>query len=64
MGIVQDTSANNAAADYDCSKCSVVQQDSNLQATVTTGGEDHLVQSTGGGDPQPDSGQSGGKSLL
>jgi hypothetical protein len=47
---VQDTSANNAAADYDPSKFSQVDPDSNFQSTVTVGAEDRLVVREGGSD--------------
>lgn len=61
---INDTSAFGDLAAYQPEKYSMVDADSNCQSTVTTGGEDHLIQSTGGGDPQPDTGMSGGKSLL
>lgn len=47
---VQDTSGYGDIAAYDTSKYSRVEADSNDQSTVTTGGEDHFVRNSGGGD--------------
>jgi hypothetical protein len=47
---IQDTSAHGDLAAWDCSKYHVVEQNSNLQSSVTTGGEDHFVRNSGGGD--------------
>lgn len=61
---IQDTSANNAAADYNPSKFCGVDADSNYQSTVTIG-EGHIVTKSGGSDlSYQESAGAGGAELL
>ena len=62
--IKQDTSATRAASDYDPSKYSMVDADSNCQSTVTVGPEDHLVLRTSGADDQRETNEGPGKALA
>jgi hypothetical protein len=61
---INDTSAHNAAADFNTSNHLGVAGDSNLQSTGAIGEPDHLVLRTGGADDQQETNQGPGKTLL
>lgn len=59
---IQNTSSNVDLSAYDKGKyCHQIDPE---EFGTTTGGEDRLVQSTGGGDDVRDTGQQPGKTLL